>query len=91
MEEILETVIRDGKGLELNTSYHRYGLQDSTPSVDILKLYRKMGGEIITIGSDSHKPEHLGAYMNEAKHLLKNLGYRFFCTYNEMQPVFHAL
>ncbi len=91
VEEILETIIRDGKGLELNTSYHRYGLQDSTPSVDILKLYRKMGGEIITIGSDSHKPEHLGEYMNEAKHLLKSLGYRFFCTYNEMQPVFHAL
>lgn len=59
--------------------------------LNVVNAYRKMGGEIITIGSDSHKPEHLGEYMNEAKHLLKSLGYRFFCTYNEMQPVFHAL
>ncbi|MDE6740195.1 MAG: histidinol-phosphatase HisJ family protein [Lachnospiraceae bacterium] len=91
ISEILRTIIRNGKGLELNTSYHRYGLQDTTPSVDILKLYRKMGGEIITIGSDSHKPEHLGAHIDEAKHLLKNLGFRYFCTYNKMEPIFHNL
>lgn len=50
-----------------------------------------MGGEIITIGSDSHKPGHLGAYIDEAKDLLKNLGFRFFCTYNKMQPIYHTL
>ena len=33
-------VIDDGKGIEINTSSHRYGLKDSTPSVDILKLYK---------------------------------------------------
>ncbi len=42
------------------TSYHRYGLRDTTPSKDILRLYRELGGEIITIGSDSHEPEYLG-------------------------------
>lgn len=91
ISEILKTVIRNGKGLELNTSCHRYGLQDATPSVEILKLYRRMGGEIITIGSDSHEPEHLGAYIDEAKHLLKSLGFRFFCTYDKMQPAYHTL
>lgn len=91
ISEILKIVISSGKGLELNTSYHRYGLHDTTPSVNILKLYRDLGGEIITIGSDSHKPEHLGAYINDAKHLLKSLGFRFFCTYDKMQPVHHLL
>ena len=56
--EILKTVIQDGKGIEINTSSRRYGLKDSTPSRDILKLYKELGGKIITIGSDSHKPEH---------------------------------
>ena len=28
LEEILKTVIADGKGIEVNTSYHRYGLKD---------------------------------------------------------------
>lgn len=91
IEEILKTVIADGRGIELNTSFHRYGLKDTTPSRDILKLYRELGGHIITIGSDSHKPEHLGAYIEESKELLKELGYRQFCTYEKMEPVFHKL
>ena len=89
--EILKTIIQNGKGLELNTSYHRYGLQDTTPSTKILELYRRLGCEIITIGSDSHKPEHLGAYVKEAKELLRSLGFRFFCTYDRMKPEYHAL
>lgn len=91
IEEILKTVIADGKGIEINTSSRRYGLADSTPSKEILKLYRELGGRIITIGSDSHKPEHLGAYFREAKQYLKGLGYEQFCTFDQMQPVFHSL
>ncbi len=91
IKEILEIVIADGKGIEVNTSSHRYGLSDTTPSVEILKLYRRLGGKIITIGSDSHKPEHLGAYIKETKELLKDLGYQQFCTYQNMKPVFFDL
>ena len=72
--EILKRAIQDGKGIEVNTSSHRYGLKDTQPSVDILKLYRSLGGEIITIGSDSHKPEHLGAYIPETQALLRGTG-----------------
>lgn len=89
--EILQTVIADGKGIEVNTSSHRYGLQDMTPSVNILKLYRQLGGQIITIGSDSHKKEHLGAYLQDTKNILKELGYTSFCTFEQMKPVFHPL
>lgn len=89
--DILKTVIEDGKGIEFNTSYHRYGLKDTTPSIDILKLYRKLGGEIITIGSDSHKKEHLGAYIREAEQLLRDLGFRFYCTYDKMEPIYCRL
>lgn len=91
IEEILKIVIADGKGIELNTSFHRYGLSDSMPSREILKLYRELGGEIITIGSDSHKPEHLGAYIDESHEILKSLGYKQFCTFENMKPIFHDL
>lgn len=89
--EILNTVIKDGKGIELNTSSHRYCLKDLTPSLDILKLYHDLGGKIITIGSDSHKPEHLGAYIEESKEVLKQIGFSEFCTFEQMHPVFHIL
>ena len=91
VKEILEIVIKDGKGIEINTSYHRYGLKDMTPSRDILKLYKELGGKIITIGSDSHKPEHLGAYIEEAKEELKKLGFEYYCTFDKMKPTFHEL
>ena len=91
LTEILKTVIADGKGIEVNTSNHRYGLSDMTPSRDILKLYKELGGTIITIGGDSHKKEHLGAYIDWAKEELRKLGYTQFCTFEKMQPIFHEL
>ena len=89
--DILKTVIENNKGIELNTSSHRYGLKDLTPSKDILKLYKELGGKIITIGSDSHKPEHLGAYIEDSKEVLKSFGYTEYCTYEQMNPIFHKL
>lgn len=89
--DILKTVIEDGKGIEFNTSYHRYRLKDTTPSMDILKLYQSLGGEIITIGSDSHKKEHLGTHVRDAEQLLKDLGFRFYCTYDKMKPIYRRL
>lgn len=91
LTKILKTVIADGKGIEVNTSSHRYGLKDLTPSRDILKLYKELGGKIITIGSDSHKPEHLGAFVDETKAELKSLGFEEICTFDKMKPVYHKL
>lgn len=91
LTEILQTVIADGKGIEVNTSSHRYGLADLTPARDILRLYRELGGRILTIGSDSHKPAHLGAYIDQTKQELRELGFTEFCTFERMQPVFHSL
>lgn len=89
--EILKTSIADGKGIEVNTSSHRYGLTDSMPSAELLRLYKDLGGKIVTIGSDSHDPAHLGTYIREAKDQLKELGFRHFCTYERMEPIFHQL
>ena len=91
LTKILKTVIADGKGIEVNTSSHRYGLSELTPSRDILKLYRELGGHMLTIGSDSHKPEHLGAFVDETKQELKALGFQEFCTFDKMKPIYHQL
>lgn len=91
MAEILKLVIADGKGIEVNTSFHRYGLAEPMPSVELLRLYQDLGGSIVTIGSDSHSPAHLGSYIQEAKSLLKELGFQSFCTYEKMRPIFHRL
>ena len=61
------------------------------PSVDILKFYRELGGEIITIGSDCHYLADFGYKINEMKEFLKTIGYKHFCTFDKMQPKFHSL
>ena len=86
----LEYTIAQGKGIELNTSSVRYGLADTQPAEEILRLYRDLGGSIITLGSDSHSPEHLGAYLRHFQRYLANLGFEGFYTYDKMVPSFHA-
>lgn len=89
--EILKIAISDCRGIEVNTSFHRYGLSDSMPSTELLRLYRDLGGKIVTIGSDSHSPSHLGTYLQKAKEQLSALGFQHFCTFQRMQPVFHRI
>ena len=89
--EIMETAIREGKGIELNTSSWRYGLTETTPSREILKLYRDLGGEILTLGSDAHNPGYVGAHFDEGREILRGLGYTKFCTFEKMKPSFHVL
>lgn len=89
--EILTHVIAHGKGIEVNTSSFRYGLDDLTPSREILTLYRELGGTIITIGSDTHEEPHVGFNIPLIKEELKKFGYTQFCTFEKMKPVFHDL
>lgn len=92
IEAILKIVIQQGKGIEFNTSSYRYGMGDNTtPSANILKLYRDMGGEIITIGSDAHRPDHIAMDFEKGKHILLQQGFRYFSTFENMQPVMKKL
>ncbi len=91
IEKILQRVIADGKGIEVNTSCYRYGLSDLTPGREIIEMYRDLGGEILTIGSDSHKKEHLGDHIPETLVQLKAMGFEKVCTFERMKPVFHML
>ena len=91
VEKILRQVIADKKGIEVNTSCFRYGLKDLTPSREILKRYLELGGTILTIGSDSHKIEHLGNHIQEVKGMLKDIGFKQFCTFKNMQPTYWEL
>lgn len=90
--EILKQAISDNKGIEVNTSSFHYGLSDTQPSRSILKLYKDLGGKIITVGSDAHTTKYLADHLDDIYTLLKNeIGFTEFCTFEKMQPVFHML
>lgn len=75
VDRILKLLINNGKGLEVNTSAQRLGLDYFFPKVEILKRYKKLGGEIVTIGSDSKDISELGYKYDEAMELLKEIGF----------------
>ncbi len=71
IDSIIDLVYRQKMSVEINTSGIRKKIKDYYPSLNIIeKLIKK---EIpLTIGSDSHLPEHIGYYFNETFDKLSN-------------------
>ena len=87
--QIMKTLISKGKGMEVNTSgIDRCG--DFLPGVPYLKLFRDLGGEIVTIGSDAHTTDRVGQYIGDACAMVKEI-FGHVCTFQKRQPIFHNL
>ena len=81
IDEILRHVIYAKKCLEVNTSGYKYGLGQPNPTPSILRRYRELGGERITIGADAHAPEHIAFAFDRVRSLLRSMGYRSYCVF----------
>jgi histidinol-phosphatase (PHP family) len=58
------------------------------PTPDLVKLYRECGGEIITLGSDSHIARDIGAGIKEGMEILEAAGFTHFTVYRRREPQF---
>ncbi len=88
IEQCLKRLISMGKGIEVNTAGLKYGLGAPNPRPEILQKYRELGGEIITIGSDGHKPEHLAFAFDQIQELLEQCGFRYLTLFRKRKPEF---
>lgn len=91
LDEILIHIITKGKGIEINTSGYRYGLNAPHPSKEILTKYKQLGGKIITIGSDAHKIQDVCSDFEKATELLKEIGYKNYTIFENRIPQFIKL
>ena len=91
IDEILRLLIQKGVGLDVNTGGRKSGLPMQHPHDDILRRYRELGGELITFGSDAHRPEHLGDCFPETGEKLKSMGFRYYASYKKRRPEFLPL
>lgn len=91
IDEILKVLVENNKGLELNTQTLGKGFKYPNPWPEVLKRFNELGGEIITIGSDAHKPEAIGAGFDVAEEILKDTGFRYYCVYHYRMPAFVRL
>ena len=88
LDEMFRFLIQEGKALEINTkSYRNYKGRDITLDRNILDRYKELGGEIISLGSDSHRPEQPGTSFKEYALLLKSLGFRWTAHYESRKLV----
>jgi len=91
IDEILNKIISLNKGIEVNTSGYRSGLNNPNPCFEIVKRYKELGGEFITLGSDAHVAKDVGYMIKETTEKIKECGFTHVNTYENRIPVYHKI
>ena len=88
IDEILRWLIEHGKGIEMNMAGFKYGLGFCHPYPEIIRRYRELGGEIITVGADAHRPDHIAYQYEDASGILEACGFRYYTIFKDRKPEF---
>lgn len=91
IDEIFKTVIYNGKGIEINTSGLRQKYGKTFPDELYVKRYRELGGEILSLGSDSHCVQDIGKGIEQGAEIAKKSGFKYVAYFKEHKPVFIKL
>ena len=79
-------IIRDNHiALEMNTAGMRF-MNEFYPAPALMKLAHEQGIRLLSIGSDSHRPEDLGKDLAPAMEHLKSFGYNAVYTFDKRNP-----
>jgi histidinol-phosphatase (PHP family) len=60
----------------------------TTPTADILRLYVKAGGEIVTAGSDAHRARDVGHMLDRAYTMAREAGLKYLATFKNREVKF---
>lgn len=92
-DEIFKIIISAGKGMEVNTGSFKNFPNRITPAYDInvLKRYRELGGEIVTLASDAHFTQYVGYKFDEFRSLILDAGFKYTTHFENRKPVFDKL
>ena len=88
LDEILLSLIKNDKGLEINTSGLRYGVGSCHPNIEIVQRYKELNGKIITIGSDAHNYKDLASNYSDAVEMLESTGFKEIAVFHNRKPDF---
>ncbi len=74
-DELLKTMVRYDKALEINTSGLRQNIGLTMHDINLIKRYREVGGKLITIGSDAHNANDCGKGIIEGMEIAVKCGF----------------
>ena len=80
-----------GNGIEINTGGLRSGLKFPNPNPHILRRYRELNGEIITIGSDAHSGKNIADSFAVAEDILTECGFKYYTVFKDRTASFIKL
>lgn len=86
--KLFKTLVSREKALEINMSSVYSPLGVPLPTVDVLRLYKEAGGELLTVGSDAHLVEHVGRGVSDAYLYAKEAGFDKITVYTKRKPEF---
>jgi histidinol-phosphatase (PHP family) len=89
LRKILRVIASAGKGIEINTSSLWHGLSFTLPSLEVVKMFRDEGGEIVTTGSDAHQLNFVGDKIDGAINCLTSAGFSRFAFFSKRTPRFY--
>lgn len=81
IDDILKKIIDLSLGIEINTSGLFKKVKQMLPDFEIVKRYKQLGGEILTIGSDAHFTKHVGFGLDKAYEMAKEAGFEYITIY----------
>ncbi len=87
VKEIFSLLMDREIALEVNTSGLRQNLNETLPGKKLLKLYKDMGGKLLTIGSDAHRLDDMVKGIPETLEMLKEIGFDYYTVYKDRKPM----
>ena len=91
IDPILEQLIKKDKALECNAGGYRRGLGQPNPSKEVFKRYYELGGRLVTIESDAHKPDAIAYPFDDIAELLSDCGFKEYAVYKKRKPEFYPI
>jgi len=82
---VLKSCIEQGIALDINTAALRRSANVLTPGEVILSWFSEMGGERVTLGSDAHRPDHVGAGLELAIESARAAGLNYVTYFEQRQ------
>lgn len=81
LDDIASSLVASGVVPEVNTSTWRQGCDEPMPGKDFITRYARAGGTAMSIGSDAHRSEHIGAEFERAVACIRAGGIESFAAF----------
>ena len=91
IDAVLSALAEKGLALEINVSGLRQEIGRTLPDLPIIRRFRELGGEWVTVGSDAHRPEDVGRHIRDGLALAAEAGFRYYAVYENRTPQAHSL